>query len=89
MKNCKDCQIEIPVELIRCSDCKKIKDKENRERNKDYAAKYSKYYYLKNILKDPDYNKKFWEKQKQKNPNLNKERWEREKELKKLKELEQ
>lgn len=75
LKKCKHCPREIPADLILCSPCKKIRDKKYREnkKNKKYAKNYSKFYYLKKILENPNHNKERWEleKQKRKITNLN------------------
>jgi hypothetical protein len=57
MKKCKECQVKVQSDLILCSDCKKKRDKLYRENNETYAQKYSKYYYLKKQLENPNYNK--------------------------------
>ena len=65
-KKCKECQVEIQPDLIFCSICKKAKEK----KSKKYARDYSKYYYLKNKLENPNYNKE--RKQREKELKLNK-----------------
>jgi hypothetical protein len=56
----------IPEELLTE---KQKRDRKYRENNKKYAEKYSKYYYLKKLLEDPEYNRKRWKKKKQKDLN--------------------
>jgi len=53
----------IPEELLTE---KQKRDRRIRERYKKYAKKYSKYYYLKNLLGDKNYNQKFYAKYQQK-----------------------
>lgn len=42
--------------IIRAPEELKELRKKRREKNKKYFAKYSKYYYLKKILENPNYN---------------------------------